>query len=135
MKSICVPLLALFALPGAARAQAEFTLNVPVEVQALMPEINTYQVLCYLHVGPTQTDPNGDGVGHTYFDVDADGNFSGVVTVEVDTEDGVSPNSITRYTCQLNFDGARPGYLQTSDERWLTKPGTEAVTLVEGSIP
>jgi hypothetical protein len=120
---------------AAAGARAEdLVINVPVELEAMEPEVHSVQVSCYVH-------GEVDGVRMGYGDASApmpeDGDFHGVVRVPIVLLPGKDSRDARGYVCSLMF----PGGTTMAQERdrgtpgAQPSPGTTPVLQIRGVFP
>lgn len=127
------------ALPAVqAGPGAQFTFNVPVQLQALHQDNRSFIVTC--SVGRRSP---GDwiGMGREMLSLGSGGTFSGNVTVRVNVYSGRDPSEANVYRCGLQLVSRAanvpcpPAATTCSDASLRSKPGTPFRSLVEGSIP
>ena len=93
--------VAALATTGAAEA-ADFTFNVPIDVQNMAAEITEGKVDCIVS-GPGDE----NGVGQQFFSLDSFGNFQDTISVVVNVDAGADPGTASDYFCVLSLkDGS-----------------------------
>ena len=90
--------LAALATAGAADA-ADFTFNVPIDVQNMAAEFTEGKVECFV------TEPGAPGAptgtGQQFFGLDSFGNFQQTLSVVVNVDAGVDPGAVNGFGCVL----------------------------------
>ena len=104
--------LLFLAMPLTAWA-ADFTFNVPVNVQNQGQDITQGEVLCY--VGKGKQWVNEGGV--QYFTLDSLGNFQDTVTVDFNATEGSDPATVNSYRCFLKLIGESGMIIESSGSR------------------
>jgi hypothetical protein len=137
LSRLCACCLLAAAMGAAAGVQAEdFVINVPVELEAMEPEVHIVQVSCYVHaIG------SGDGArlgeGEASMPMPESGDFNGVVRVPIVLLPGRERRDAHAYVCSLMF----PGGATMEAERDLGRPaaqpspGTMPVLQIRGLLP
>jgi len=137
-QSVCHALsagaLALVACAaGAARAE-DFIINVPVELEAMEPEVERVQVSCYVHGA---SDGVRIGRGEASVPMPEGGDFSGVVRVPIVLLPGKDRQDARGYVCSLMFPGGST--MEAERERGTPgaqpSPGTTPVLQIRGQLP
>jgi hypothetical protein len=122
---------------GAAGAIAgDFVVNVPVELEAMEPEVHTVQVSCYVH-GAAGTDAPPIGSGEASVPMPESGDFNGVVRVPITLQQGKERREARAYVCNLMFPGGST--MEAERDRGTpgaqASPGTTPVLQIRGVLP
>jgi len=133
----CLGVLGAVALFASGANADTITLNVPVNVSNLMPQLDSVAVLCKtFDISKNQIAYNYSPFGK----LDANGNYSGTLTVVISGNPGTASQAVT-YRCSLVL--AYPsGVLYANDltvgtipdDIGKSKPGTAFVPVVTGPI-
>ncbi len=123
------------ALSGAAAVRGEdLVINVPVELEAMEPEVHSVQVSCFVYAA---TESVRIGAGEAGVPMPEGGDFSGVVRVPIALLPGKDRRDARGYVCSLMF----PGGSSMEDERdrgtpaAQSSPGTTPVLHIRGLLP
>jgi len=124
---------------GAAVAGApaeDLVINVPVELEAMEPEVHSVQVACYVHA-------SGDGAaarmgeGEARLPMPESGDFNGVVRVPIALLPGKERRNARGYVCSLMFPGGST--MEAERDRGTPSaqpsPGTLPVLQIRGMLP
>jgi hypothetical protein len=132
--------VALFAGAGVASA-ADFTFNVPINIQNAHPDIRQGTVFCRVFkVRGNHTAENevADSRHETGLSIpfDSSGNYRGTLAVPVTTQPGKNPADGRYYECDLMFNG----FSLDSDTRargaaFESRAGSARTVHVSGDIP
>jgi hypothetical protein len=113
---ICGVLLGLLAAPLTATA-ADFTFNVPVNIQNQEAAINGGEVRCSIYVRQQFSDKDRIGEGVQFFSLDNLGSFQGTLTVAFYADPSDLRESARFYKCVLRLQEVGGNYTeQASDE-------------------
>ena len=116
-----------------ARAD-ELVINVPVELEAMEPEVHTVQVSCYVHGA---SDGVRLGRGEASVPMPESGDFSGVVRVPILLLPGKDQQDARGYVCSLMFPGGSS--MEAERDRGnpgaQPSPGTTPVLQIRGVLP
>jgi hypothetical protein len=142
MKRSIAPALIAFALcavTGTALA-ADFTFNVPLNLQNVHPDVRTATVFCrvfkvrggYAAENIIAKSDRAD----IRIPIDSDGNYRGTLSVSAETESGKNPADGRYYECDLAFNS----FTLQSDSRargapYESRTGTTRTVRVHGDIP
>ena len=118
-------------------AQAEdFVINVPVELEAMEPDVHTVQVSCYVHA-TGDGDAARLGEGEASLPMPESGDFNGVVRVPIVLLPGKERRDARGYVCSLMFPGGST--MEAERDRGTPgaqpSPGTLPVLQIRGSLP
>ena len=86
--------LAALATAGAAEA-ADFTFNVPIDVQNMAAEITEGKVECFVTEPGATGSPTG--TGQQFFGLDSFGNFQQTISVAVNVDAGADPGAVSGF--------------------------------------
>lgn len=117
---------------------AQFTFNVPVQLQAIHQDNNAFSVHC--SVGRRGT-ADWFGSGRQMMPLGPNGNYSGTVTVKLNVNRGRDPAEAEVYRCGLYLIGRAesapcpPDTTRCVAVGLQAKPGTPFRHVVEGNIP
>ena len=122
---------------AAVSARAEdFIVNVPVQLEAMQPEVHTVQVSCYVHAGGG-SERVRIGEGEASVAMPESGDFDGVVRVPISLMAGKARDEARGYVCSLMFPGGST--MQAERDRGTPgaqpSPGTTPVLQIRGSLP
>lgn len=129
----------LLGIGQAAAQEAPFTIQVPVELRDMHPDIQGGTVYCYIHDAQS-TPVAGGGV---QFSLDRNTrSFNQTLPVRTQLADGRSPADARTYECVLSLadfsDGttSRPAAQGSArNVKFEAAPGTPFTPIVTGSIP
>ena len=125
--------VALSCAASAVRAE-DFVINVPVELEAMEPEVHTVQVSCYVHAA---SDGVHVGKGEASVPMPEGGDFSGVVRVPISLLAGKDRRDAKGYVCSLMFPGGAT--MESERDRGTpgaqASPGTTPVLQIRGVLP
>ncbi len=137
MKTSC--LIALPALLGTALAAsaADFTINVPVELHALQPEITQVKVSCVVQSSPYFTNNPYVNIGSASAAGQpvSNGEFKGTFTVEVNAGSGKDPAMARSYRCDLHLYADGAWFIAKTNPKYPLDPAKTSKTTVTGQIP
>lgn len=105
--------LLLLAMPLTAWA-ADFTFNVPVNIQNQEAGINNGEVRCSAYFRQPLSNANRIGEGVQFFAVDTQGSFQGTLTVAFYADQGDAPEDARFYTCVLRLQVDGGAYIEQS---------------------
>ena len=130
--------IALLGIASAANA-ADFTFNVPVNLQNMHREVNTIGVTCRtFKVRGNYTGPNVVGGGHTSYvaiPLDSNGGYRGTIVVNFDAESGKSASDATYYECDLYINGGSvQSHTSSTGAAFESRAGTARTIRVSGNI-
>jgi hypothetical protein len=124
------------ALHGAAAHAEDFIINVPVELEAMEPEVHTIQVSCYVHAS-AGGDAMRVGAGDASVPMPESGDFTGVVRVPITLLPGKERRDAHGFVCTLMFPGGAS--METERDRGTPgaqpSPGTTPVLEIRGVLP
>jgi len=126
------------ALIGAAAAAIaeDIVINVPVELEAMEPEVHTVLVSCYVH-GAAGSDGPRIGFGEASVPMPESGDFNGVVRVPITLDAGKERREARGYVCSLMFPGGAT--MEAERDRGTPgaqpSPGTTPVLQIRGALP
>jgi hypothetical protein len=110
-----------------------FTLTVPLALNNLPPEVNSYQVSCSVLQGLTMK-----GSSQTSGPISG-GNFSGNVVVAVTVPPANNPALVDSYICSLHLNGTLAGrsytFMDDSNTRFPLAAGAILRKFVESPFP
>ena len=114
----------------------DIVINVPVELEAMEPQVHTVQVSCYVH-GSGGSEAPRLGSGEASVPMPESGDFSGIVRVPVSLLPGKERRDAAGYVCSLMFPGGTT--MQEERERGTpaaqSSPGTTPVLEIRGLLP
>jgi hypothetical protein len=146
MKHIKLAFIAmtLFSAVGTAAA-ADFTFNVPVNIQNAHPDLRQGTVQCRVfkvagdYTAGNEIARSGGVSGAPGITLDSNGNYNGTFTVLAETNSGKNPAEGRFYECDLYFNGysLASGARRTgvADAAYESRPGTTRTVRVTGAIP
>jgi hypothetical protein len=109
---------------------------VPVQLEAMEPEVRTVQVSCYVYAGGG-SDGVRVGEGEASVAMPETGDFDGVVRVPISLLAGKEREEARSYVCSLMFPGGST--MQAERDRGTpgaqASPGTTPVLQIRGSLP
>ena len=112
----------------------DFIINVPVELEAMEPEVHSVQVSCYVHGA---SDGVRIGYGDAGVPMPESGDFSGVVRVPISLLPGKDHRDARGYVCSLMFPGGST--MEQERDRGTPgaqpSPGTTPVLQIRGQLP
>lgn len=130
---IALPFLLGMALAASA---ADFTINVPVELHGLQPQITQIRVSCV--VLSSQEFTNNPymkvGVGGAPAQPVSNGEFNGTFAVPVDAYSGKNPASARSYRCDLHLYADGAWFIAKTNPNYPLDPSKPAKTIVTGQI-
>ena len=132
----CVLIAGAINTAAAVAQHEDFVVNVPVELEAMEPEVHTVQVWCYVH---TAGSGEGErlGEGEASVPMPESGDFSGVVRVPIALRPGKDPREARGYVCRLMFPGGST--MEAQRDRGTPSaqpsPGTMPVLQIRGLLP
>ena len=125
--------MALSCAAGTARAE-DFVINVPVELEAMEPDVHSVDVSCYVHGA---SEGVRIGRGDASVPMPESGDFSGVVRVPIALLPGKDPRDARGYVCRLMFPGGST--MEAERDRGTPaaqpSPGTTPVLQIRGQLP
>lgn len=131
-----IALSLLLGMPLAANA-ADFTINVPVELHGLQPQITQARVSCV--VQSTTYFTNNPyvkvGVGSAPAQAISNGEFNGTFAVPVNAYSGKDPASARSYRCDLHLYADGAWFIAKTNPKYPFDPSKTAKTIVTGKIP
>jgi hypothetical protein len=99
---ICGVFLGLLLAPLTATA-ADFTFNVPVNVQNQNENIDRGEVQCNVLRAQQTSQNRSIGQGVQFFTLDNSGSFQGTLTIAIFANTDEDPAEARSYTCELKF--------------------------------
>jgi hypothetical protein len=122
------------ALSCAAARAEDFVINVPVELEAMEPDVHSVEVSCYVHGA---SDGVRIGRGDASVPMPEGGDFSGVVRVPIALLPGKDHRDARGYVCSLMFPGGST--MEVERDRGTPaaqpSPGTTPVLQIRGQLP
>lgn len=136
MKAYLITLPALLCAALTANA-ADFTINVPVELHALQPEITQVRVSCMLVSSPTFTNNPylKIGVGSAPAQTVSNGELNGVFPVQVNAYSGKDPAKARSYRCDLHLFADGAWFIAKTNPKYPLDPAKPSKTITVGQIP
>jgi hypothetical protein len=136
MKACLIALPALLGTALAASA-ANFTINVPVELHGLQPEITQVKVSCVVQSSNFfDNNPNLNiGTASAAPQAVSNGEFNGVFAVQVNAFSGKDPAMARSYRCDLHMQADGAWYIARTNPKYPLDPAKTSKTVVTGQIP
>lgn len=135
MKAYLIALPALLGTALAASA-ADFTINVPVELHGLQPEITQVKVSCVVQsTNFFDNNPNHNiGTASATPQAVSNGEFNGVFAVQVNAFSGKDPAMAHSYRCDLHMLADGAWYIARTNPKYPLDPAKTSKTIVTGQI-
>lgn len=131
-------LIALPALLGTAltASAADFTFNVPAELHGLRPEVTQVRVNCQVKSTPTFTTNPFTKIGSAISPPQpvANGEFNGVIAVEVNASADKDPSNGHSYRCDLHLYADGAWFIPSSNSKYPLDPGKPSKIAAQGQI-
>lgn len=130
---IALPLLLGTALVANA---ADFTINVPVQLHGLQPQITQVKVSCVVQSTPyfTNNPYVKIGVGSAPAQPVSNGEFNGTFAVQVNSYPGKSPASARSYRCDMHMFADGAWFIAQTNPKYPLDPSKTSKTIVTGQI-
>lgn len=131
---IALPLLLGAALTASA---ADFTINVPVELHGLQPQITQVRVNCVVVSTPTFTNNPyvKIGVGLAPAQPVSNGEFNGSFAVQINAYSNKDPASARSYRCDMHLYADGAWFIARTNPKYPLDPSKPSKTVVTGQIP
>lgn len=136
MKARLIALPALLGTTLAASA-ADFTINVPVELHGLQPEITQIRVSCVVQSTPYFTNNPYVNIGSALAAPQAvsNGELNGVFAVLIDAASGKDPAMARSYRCDLHMYAEGAWFIAQTNPKYPLDPAQQSKTSVTGQLP
>lgn len=143
MKHNAKRLLATLVLFAAAHvaAGADFTFNVPINIQNAHPDVRQATVMCRVfkvrgnYTAENEVADSRHETGLT-IPLDSNGNYRGTLTVPVTTQPGKNTADGRYYECDLVFNGhSLQNDAGATGAAYESRPGSTRTVRINGEIP
>ena len=131
---LCVCSLLIFNVSSVAAEKAPFTLQVPVELNNLHPDIKQVLVQCGIHNDKSSGSlvAMGDSAPKS---VGKNRNLKTTFTVNTELFQKADPATATNYRCQLSYKiSGQPVSFELKDKYTTAKKGTSYTVFIKGKL-